>query len=90
MVFSLWLWPTTKFDATKMQENRRRSRRPCGCGGAMLLGASSPNEAQPGIHLKPMDAAIGQALASHRRGDRRGRKFRPETQNANKKLFLAG
>jgi hypothetical protein len=39
--------------------------------------------------LEPLDAAIGRVLASHRRGGRHGRRFRPKTQNTNKKLFLA-
>jgi hypothetical protein len=53
-----------------------------------MLGAS-PDEAQPGLHSKPMDSAIGQVLASHCHGGRHGRQFWSKTQNTNKKLFLA-
>jgi hypothetical protein len=38
---------------------------------------------------RPMDAAIGRVLTSHCRDGRHGRRFRPKTQNTNKKLFLA-
>ena len=69
-----------------MQANRRRFRRPCGCGGAMR--GASPDEAQPGLHSKPKDAAIGQVLASHCPSGRHGRRFRSKTQNTNKKLFI--
>ena len=50
---------------------------------------ASPDEAQPGLHSKPMDAAIGRVLASHHRVGRHGRRFWSKTQNTNKKLFLA-
>jgi len=53
-----------------------------------MRGASS-DEAQPGLHSKPMDAAIGRVFASHRRGGPHGRRFWLKTQNTNKKLFLA-
>ena len=33
---------------------------------------AQPDETQPGIHSKPMDAAIGQVLVSHRRGGHHG------------------
>jgi hypothetical protein len=39
------------------------------------MRGASPDEAQPGLHLKPMDAAIGRVLSSHRRGGRQGRLF---------------
>ncbi len=45
----------------------------CGCGGAMR--GTLPDGAHPGHHLKPLDAAIGQVLALHRRGSRHGRQF---------------
>ena len=44
---------------------------------------------QPGLPLKPMDAAIGQVLALHCSGGRHGRRFWSKTQNTTKKLFLA-
>ena len=53
------------------------------------MRGASPDEAQPGLHSKPMDAAIGRVLASHRRGGHHGRRFWSKTQNTNKKLFLA-
>ena len=69
-----------------MQATRRQFQCPCGCGGAMW--GTLPNEAHPGLHLKPLVAAIGRVLASHRRGGRHGRRFWLKTQNTNKKLFL--
>jgi hypothetical protein len=33
---------------------------------------TSPNEAYPGLHLKPLDAAIGQVPAPYRPGGRHG------------------
>jgi hypothetical protein len=56
-------------------------------GGTMR--GTSPNEAQPRLPLKPMDAAIGQVLALHCSGGRHGRRFWSKTQNTTKKLFLA-
>ena len=73
MVFSLWLWPTMKSTTTKMQANRRRFRWPWRCSGTTL--GAFPDGAHPGLHSKPMDAAIGRVLASHRRGGRHGRRF---------------
>ena len=58
----------------KMQANRRQFRQSCGCGGVMR--GAAPNEAQPWLHSKPMDAAIGRVLALHRRGSRHGQRFR--------------
>ena len=57
------------------------------CGGAM--GGTLPNGAHPGLHSKPMDAAIGRVPAPYRPDGRHGRRFRSKTQNTNKKLFLA-
>ena len=56
---------------------------PCRMRGA------SPDEAHPGLHSKPLDAAIGQILVSHCRGGCRGRQFWSKTQNTNKRPFLA-
>jgi hypothetical protein len=53
-----------------------------------MRGAST-DEAQPELQLKPLDAAIGQVIASHCHGGRHGRRFWSKTQNTNKKLFLA-
>ena len=57
-------------------------------GGAMW--GASPNGANPRLHSKPPDAAIGWVLALHHRGGcHDGRRFWSKTQNTNKKLFLA-
>jgi hypothetical protein len=53
------------------------------------MWGTSPNEAHPGLHSKPLDAAIGQVLASHCRGGCRGRRFWSKTQNTNKLPYLA-
>jgi hypothetical protein len=50
---------------------------------------TSPNEAYPGLHLKPLDAAIGQVPAPYRPGGHHGRRFRKNTQNTNKTQLLA-
>ena len=60
-------------------------RLPCGCGGTTRAG--SPNGAHPELHSKPLDAAIGRVLASHRRGGRHGRQLRSKTQNTKKTIF---
>jgi len=70
MVFSLRLWPTTKSMRQKMQANQRRFQQPCGCGSAMR--GASPDEAQPGLHSKPMDAAIGRVPEPYRPDGRHG------------------
>jgi len=62
-----------EIDATKMQANRGRFRKPCRCGDAMR--GASPDEAQPGLDSKPLDAAIRRVLASHRRGGSHGQRF---------------
>ena len=67
-----------QINTTKMHANQRQFGRPCGCGGAMR--GASPNEAQPGLHSQPMDAAIGRVLASHCRGGRHSRRFWSKTQ----------
>ena len=87
MVFSLRLWPTMKSMRQNIQANRWRFRLLCGCGGTTR--GRSPDGAHPGLHSKPLDAAIGRVLVSHRRGGRNGRRFWSKTQNTNKKLFLA-
>jgi len=43
-------------NAAKMQANQRQFRGSCGYGGAMR--GALPNEAHPGLHSKPLDAAI--------------------------------
>ncbi len=53
------------------------------------MRGASPDEAQPGLHLKPMDAAIGRVLSSHRRGGRQGRLVLVEITTLTKNYFLA-
>jgi hypothetical protein len=60
-------------------------RLPCGCGG--VLRDTSTNGAHPGLHLKPLDAAIGQVPLLHRPGSRIGQRIRCITQNTTRKLF---
>jgi hypothetical protein len=50
---------------------------------------TSPDEAKSVLHLKQMDAPIGQVLTSHRRRGCHGRRFWSKTQNTNKTPFLA-
>ncbi len=42
------------------------------CGGVEAIHASSPNAAWPGLHWKPLDAAIGRLLALYRPGGHQG------------------
>jgi hypothetical protein len=46
-----------EIDETKMQANQRQFRWPWQCNGTTW--GTSPDEAHPGLHLKPLDAAIG-------------------------------
>ena len=85
MVFSLRLWPTMKSTRQTIQANRQRYQLPCGCGGTTRGG--SPNGAHLGLHSKPLDAAIGRVLASHRRSGRHGQRFWSKTQNTKKNYF---
>ncbi len=74
MVFSLWLWPTTKSKTQIMQANQRQFRWPWRCIG--MTRGTSPDKAHPGLHSKPLDAAIGRVLAPYRPGGRHGRRIR--------------
>ena len=47
-----------------MQANCWQFRLPSKCDG--LIQVTSPDGAHPGLHTKPLDAAIGCMLASHR------------------------
>ena len=42
------------------------------CGGIEVVHATSPDAAWPGLHWKPLDAAIGRLLAPYRPGGRQG------------------
>ena len=87
MVFSLWLWPTTNRRQQKMQANRRRFRWSWRCSGTTR--GASPDGAHPGLHSKPLDAAIGRVPAPYRPDGRHGRRIRIKTQNTNKTQLLA-
>jgi hypothetical protein len=55
-----------------------------------MHGASlNADGAHPGLHLKPLYAAIGQVPAPHCPGGRHGRQFVENTQNTNKKQFVS-
>jgi hypothetical protein len=54
------------------------------------LWGASPDEVHPGLHFKPLDAAIGRVLALNRRGGRHGRRLRSKTKKTlTKNLFFA-
>ena len=57
------------------------------CSGTMR--GASPDGAHPGLHSKPLDAAIGRVPAPYCPGGRHGRRFRKNTQNTNKTQLLA-
>ena len=59
MVFSLWLWPTTISTRQKMQANQRQCLWPWRCSG--MTRGTLPDKAHPGLHSKPLDAAIGRS-----------------------------
>ena len=52
----------------------RRSHRPFQwpCGGIEAVHVASPDAALPGLHRKPLDAAIGRLMAPHHPGDCQG------------------
>ncbi len=50
---------------------------------------ASPNGAYPGLHSKPLDAAIGRVPVPHCPGGAMVNKFKWNTQNTNKTQFLA-
>ena len=60
---------------------------PWQCSGTTR--GASPDGAHPGLHLKPLDAAISRVLTSYCPGGRHGRRFRKNTQNTNKTQLLA-
>ena len=66
--------------------NRWQFRLPCRCGGTMR--GTSPNEAHPGLHSKPLDAAIGRVPAPYRPDGRHGRRIRTKHTNTNKTQLL--
>jgi hypothetical protein len=51
------VWATMNRRKEKMQANRWQFRLLCRCGGKTQC--TLPDEAHPGLHLKPLDAAIG-------------------------------
>ena len=70
-----------------MQAKQWKFRLPWRCSGTTR--GASPDGAYPGIHSKPLDAAIGRVPAPYRPGGRHGRQFRKNTQNTNKTQLLA-
>ena len=70
-----------------MQANRWQYLWPWRCSGTTR--GASPDGAHPGLHSKPLDAAIGRVPAPYRPGGRHGRRFRKNTQNTNKTQLLA-
>ena len=61
--------------ATKNQVvNQRQLRLPWQCSGTMR--GASPDGAHPGLHSKPLDAAIGQVPAPYCPDGRHGRQIR--------------
>ena len=53
------------------------------------MQGTSPDGAHLGIHLKPLDAAIGWVPAPYHPGGRHGQEFESNTQNTNKTQLLA-
>ena len=70
-----------------MQANQWQFRLPWWCSSTTR--GASPDGAHPGLHLKPLDAAIGRVPAPYCPGGRHGRRFRKNTQNTNKTQLLA-
>jgi len=62
-----------KLTTTKMQTNCWQFRWPWRCSGTTQ--GALPDGAHPGLHLKPLDAAIGQVPVPYRPGGRHGRRF---------------
>ncbi len=56
MVFSLWLWPTTKSTATKIYAKRWGIHLPCGYSSAMQ--GTLLDGVHPWLHAKPLDAKV--------------------------------
>ncbi len=61
MVFTLGCWRQRNWRQKKMQGKCWWFLSPCGCGGTMQ--GTPPDGAHPGLHYKPLDAAIGQVPA---------------------------
>jgi hypothetical protein len=80
-------WGTTNRRQQKMQMNQWQFRLPWRCSGTTR--GALPDGAHPGLHSKPLDAAIGRVPAPYRPGGRHGRRFRKNTQNTNKTQLLA-
>ncbi len=74
-------------DDEKMQGKCWWFRSSCGCG-SMMRGAL-PDEAHPGLYLKPLDAAIGRVPAPYYPSGRHGQQICWKHTKPNKKLFLA-
>ena len=70
-----------------MQASCWQFRLLCGCGGTTW--GASPDGAHPGLHGKPLDAAIGQVPAPYRPGATMVDIFFDNTQSTIKTPFLA-
>ncbi len=85
MVFSLWLWPTTKLTATKIHFKCWQFWWPCGYGA---MRSTLPNGAHPWLHAKPLDAAIGQVPTRYCPGGYHGWRFWMKPKKTNKTQLL--
>ena len=63
--------PSKKADGDEQMHLRRSSFR-WPCKSIEAIHAASPNAACPGLHQKPLDAALGRLLAPYRLGGRQG------------------
>jgi len=63
-----------KLATTKMKANRWQFRLPWRCSGTTR--GASPDKARPGLHWKPLDAAIERVPAPYRPGGRHGQRIR--------------
>ena len=70
----------------EIEANQQRFRWPWRCSGTMR--GASPNGAHPGLHLKPLDAAIGRVPAPYCPDGRHGRRIRIKHTNTNKTQLL--
>jgi hypothetical protein len=62
-----------KLTATKMQANQWQFRLPWQCSGTTQ--GASPDGTHPGLHSKPLDAAIGQVPAPYHPGGHHGQRI---------------
>ncbi len=87
MVFSYSYGQQQNWWCKQMQENHWQFQSPWGCGSTMRF--SLPNGAHPGLHLKPLDAAIGQVPVRYCPGGCHGWRYQMKCKNTNKTQLLA-